>query len=30
LWLRGAGEFNDFVDMPEVAWEMLEGARKTK
>ena len=30
LWLRGAVEFNDFVDMPEVAWEMLEGARKTK
>jgi NAD(P)-dependent dehydrogenase (short-subunit alcohol dehydrogenase family) len=30
LWLRGAGEFNDFVDMPEVAWDMLEGARKTK
>jgi NAD(P)-dependent dehydrogenase (short-subunit alcohol dehydrogenase family) len=28
LWLRGAGEFNDFLDMPDAAWEMLEGARK--
>jgi NAD(P)-dependent dehydrogenase (short-subunit alcohol dehydrogenase family) len=28
LWLRGAGEFNDFVDMPDAAWEMLEAARK--
>jgi NAD(P)-dependent dehydrogenase (short-subunit alcohol dehydrogenase family) len=28
LWLRGAGEFNDFVDLPEAAWEMLESARK--
>jgi NAD(P)-dependent dehydrogenase (short-subunit alcohol dehydrogenase family) len=30
LWLRGAGEFNDFVDLPDVAWDLLEGARKTK
>ena len=30
LWLRGAGEFNDFVDMPDAAWDMLEGARKPK
>jgi NAD(P)-dependent dehydrogenase (short-subunit alcohol dehydrogenase family) len=28
LWLRGAGEFNDFLDLPEAAWEMLESARK--
>ena len=28
LWLRGAGEFNDFVDLPEAAWDMLEAARK--
>ena len=28
LWLRGAGEFNDFVDLPDAAWDMLEGARK--
>ncbi len=27
LWLRGAGEFNDFVDLPDAAWEMLEAAR---
>ena len=27
-WLRGAGEFNDFVDLPDAAWEMLEGGRK--
>ncbi|MFZ0636713.1 MAG: SDR family oxidoreductase [Candidatus Acidiferrales bacterium] len=28
LWLRGAGEFNDFVDLPDSAWDMLERARK--
>ncbi|HVB36371.1 MAG TPA: SDR family oxidoreductase, partial [Candidatus Acidoferrales bacterium] len=28
LWLRGAGEFNDFVDFPDAAWDMLESARK--
>lgn len=28
LWLRGAGEFNDFVDLPEATWDMLESARK--
>ncbi|HXZ10829.1 MAG TPA: SDR family oxidoreductase [Candidatus Sulfotelmatobacter sp.] len=27
-WLRGAGEFNDFVDLPDAAWDMLEAARK--
>jgi NAD(P)-dependent dehydrogenase (short-subunit alcohol dehydrogenase family) len=30
LWLKGAGEFNDFVDLPETTWDMLEGARKSK
>ncbi|MFZ3217207.1 MAG: SDR family oxidoreductase [Candidatus Acidiferrales bacterium] len=28
LWLRGAGEFNDFLDLPDTAWDMLESARK--
>jgi NAD(P)-dependent dehydrogenase (short-subunit alcohol dehydrogenase family) len=28
LWLRGAGEFNDFLDMPDAAWDMIEAARK--
>ena len=28
LWLRGAGEFNDFLDFPAAAWDMLEQARK--
>ncbi len=28
LWLRGAGEFNDFVDFPDAAWDVLEAARK--
>jgi NAD(P)-dependent dehydrogenase (short-subunit alcohol dehydrogenase family) len=27
-WLRGAGEFNDFLDLPETAWDILESARK--
>lgn len=27
-WLRGAGEFNDFVDLPEEAWNQIEGARR--
>src|SRR6202042_2541710 len=30
LWLRGAGEFNDFLDLPDAAWEMLESTRKKK
>jgi NAD(P)-dependent dehydrogenase (short-subunit alcohol dehydrogenase family) len=30
LWLRGAGEFNDFMDLPDATWDMLEGARKPK
>jgi NAD(P)-dependent dehydrogenase (short-subunit alcohol dehydrogenase family) len=28
LWLRGAGEFNDFVDLPDAVWETLESARR--
>lgn len=28
LWLRGAGEFNDFADFPDTAWDALEAARK--
>lgn len=28
LWLRGAGEFNDFADFPDAAWDALEAARK--
>ena len=28
LWLRGAGEFNDFVDLPDAVWDTLESARK--
>jgi NAD(P)-dependent dehydrogenase (short-subunit alcohol dehydrogenase family) len=28
LWLRGAGEFNDFLDLPDDAWDILEQARK--
>ncbi len=27
-WLRGAGEFNHFADMPDAAWEAMENARK--
>jgi NAD(P)-dependent dehydrogenase (short-subunit alcohol dehydrogenase family) len=28
LWLRGAGEFNDFVDFPDAAWDLLEASRQ--
>lgn len=28
LWLRGAGEFNDFVDFPDAGWDLLEASRK--
>jgi NAD(P)-dependent dehydrogenase (short-subunit alcohol dehydrogenase family) len=28
LWLRGAGEFNDFIDMSDSDWDALEQARK--
>ena len=27
-WLRGAGEFNDLLLLPEAAWEQMEAARK--
>ena len=27
-WLRGAGEFNDLIELPDAVWEMLEQARK--
>ncbi len=27
-WLRGAGEFNDLVDVPDSAWEMMGQTRK--
>jgi NAD(P)-dependent dehydrogenase (short-subunit alcohol dehydrogenase family) len=30
LWLRGAGEFNDFVDLPDAVWDLLESSRKSK
>jgi NAD(P)-dependent dehydrogenase (short-subunit alcohol dehydrogenase family) len=29
-WLRGAGEFNDLLLLPEAAWEALEAARGKK
>ncbi|MGB8474119.1 MAG: SDR family oxidoreductase [Candidatus Acidiferrum sp.] len=29
-WLRGAGEFNDLLMLPESAWEALEAARAKK
>jgi len=28
LWLRGAGEFNDLVDLPDAVWQKLEEGRK--
>src|SRR5690242_3850545 len=28
LWLRGAGEFNELGELPESAWEAMEGARQ--
>ncbi len=27
-WLRGAGEFNDLLELPEAAWEAMEQARR--
>ena len=30
LWLRGAGEFNDLLNLPDTVWEMMEAARKSK
>jgi len=29
-WLRGAGEFNDLLELPEAAWEQMEAARTRK
>jgi NAD(P)-dependent dehydrogenase (short-subunit alcohol dehydrogenase family) len=29
-WLRGAGEFNDLLMLPEAAWEAMESARTKK
>jgi len=29
-WLRGAGEFNDLLMLPEAAWEQMESARQKK
>jgi NAD(P)-dependent dehydrogenase (short-subunit alcohol dehydrogenase family) len=28
LWLRGAGEFNDAIDIPDAAWDAFEATRK--
>jgi NAD(P)-dependent dehydrogenase (short-subunit alcohol dehydrogenase family) len=30
LWLRGAGEFNDLLELPDSAWEAMESARAKK
>jgi NAD(P)-dependent dehydrogenase (short-subunit alcohol dehydrogenase family) len=30
LWLRGAGEFNDLLTLPDSAWEAMEAARPEK
>jgi NAD(P)-dependent dehydrogenase (short-subunit alcohol dehydrogenase family) len=30
LWLRGAGEFNDLVTLPDSAWDAMEAARTKK
>ena len=30
LWLRGAGEFNDLLTLPESAWQAMESARPKK
>jgi hypothetical protein len=29
-WLRGAGEFNDLLELPESAWDQMEAARARK
>jgi NAD(P)-dependent dehydrogenase (short-subunit alcohol dehydrogenase family) len=29
-WLRGAGEFNDLVELPDAMWEKMEQARKPR
>ena len=30
LWLRGAGEFNDLLELPDSAWEAMEQARRPR
>ncbi|HXN24656.1 MAG TPA: SDR family oxidoreductase [Candidatus Dormibacteraeota bacterium] len=30
LWLRGAGEFNDLLNLPDAAWETMEQSRKPR
>lgn len=30
LWLRGAGEFNNLLMLPDAVWEQMEAARKSK
>src|SRR6202171_1628954 len=30
LWLRGAGEFNDLLNLPYAAWETMEQSRKPR
>jgi hypothetical protein len=30
LWLRGAGEFNDLLTLPDSAWEAMEASRPKK
>jgi NAD(P)-dependent dehydrogenase (short-subunit alcohol dehydrogenase family) len=30
LWLRGAGEFNDLLMLPDSAWDSMEAARRKK
>jgi NAD(P)-dependent dehydrogenase (short-subunit alcohol dehydrogenase family) len=30
LWLRGAGEFNDLLQLPDSAWDAMESARPKK
>ena len=29
-WLRGAGQFNDLVDLPDAAWDAMEAGRKAR
>jgi len=30
LWLRGAGEFNDAIEIPGAVWDAFEQARQKK
>jgi hypothetical protein len=29
-WLRGAGEFNDLMILPDAVWDQMESARQRK